>query len=102
MGYAFDFSFLAERWPDFVAGAWLTIRLTVVSISLGFAAELPNGAFAAMSLLFGLGLTVVTRERLSVAEVWTLQLVATAACLGLFIARNYEYRFSDYRWNKSE
>src|SRR6185437_2144171 len=31
-----DFSFLAERWPDFVAGAWLTIQLTVVSIALGF------------------------------------------------------------------
>ncbi|HEV3190342.1 MAG TPA: amino acid ABC transporter permease [Polyangiaceae bacterium] len=36
MSYAFDFSFLADRWPDFVAGAWLTIKLTVASISLGF------------------------------------------------------------------
>ena len=36
MNYKFDFSFLAERWPDFVAGAWLTIQLTVVSIALGF------------------------------------------------------------------
>ena len=36
MNYQFDFSFLAERWPDFVAGAWLTIQLTVVSIALGF------------------------------------------------------------------
>ena len=34
MTYQFDFSFLAERWPDFVAGAWLTIQLTVVSIAL--------------------------------------------------------------------
>ena len=29
MSYKFDFAFLAERWPDFVAGAWLTIQLTV-------------------------------------------------------------------------
>src|SRR5215510_12599672 len=36
MSYKFDFAFLAERWPDFVAGAWLTIQLTVVSITLGF------------------------------------------------------------------
>lgn len=36
MSYQFDFSFLAERWPDFVAGAWLTIQLTVLSIALGF------------------------------------------------------------------
>ena len=35
MSYKFDFSFLAERWPDFVAGAWLTVQLTVVSIALG-------------------------------------------------------------------
>ncbi|MBS0223524.1 MAG: amino acid ABC transporter permease [Proteobacteria bacterium] len=37
MSYQFDFSFLADRWPDFVAGAWLTIQLTVVSIALGLA-----------------------------------------------------------------
>lgn len=37
MSYEFDFAFLAERWPDFVAGAWLTIQLTVASIALGFA-----------------------------------------------------------------
>ena len=36
MSYKFDFAFLAERWPDFVAGAWLTVQLTVVSITLGF------------------------------------------------------------------
>ena len=36
MSYQFDFSFLAEKWPAFVAGAWLTIQLTVVSIALGF------------------------------------------------------------------
>ena len=36
MSYTFDFAFLAERWPDFVAGAWLTIQLTVLSIAFGF------------------------------------------------------------------
>jgi polar amino acid transport system permease protein len=36
MAYKFDFSFLAERWPAFLEGAWLTIQLTVVSIALGF------------------------------------------------------------------
>ena len=36
MTYKFDFSFLAERWPAFLEGAWLTIQLTVVSIALGF------------------------------------------------------------------
>jgi polar amino acid transport system permease protein len=37
MSYKFDFAFMADRWPDFVAGAWLTIQLTVLSIALGFA-----------------------------------------------------------------
>src|SRR5258707_2140773 len=36
MSYKFDFAFLADKWPDFVAGAWLTIQLTVLSIVLGF------------------------------------------------------------------
>lgn len=36
MGYEFDFSFLADKWPEFLAGALLTIRLTVISIVLGF------------------------------------------------------------------
>src|SRR5580704_292061 len=36
MNYHFDFSFLAERWPAYLEGAWLTIELTVVSIALGF------------------------------------------------------------------
>jgi len=36
MKYNFDFSFLAERWPAFLEGAWLTIQLTAVSIVLGF------------------------------------------------------------------
>ncbi len=37
MSYQFDFSFLAERWPDFVSGAWLTVQLTLLSIAFGFA-----------------------------------------------------------------
>jgi polar amino acid transport system permease protein len=36
MTYKFDFSFLAERWPAFLEGAWLTIQLTGVAIVLGF------------------------------------------------------------------
>src|SRR5260370_41991381 len=36
MSYRFDFAFLADRWPDFVAGAWLTIQLTILSIAFGF------------------------------------------------------------------
>ena len=36
MSYKFDFAFMAERWPDFVAGAWLTIQLTLMAIALGF------------------------------------------------------------------
>jgi polar amino acid transport system permease protein len=36
MSYKFDFGFLADKWPDFVAGAWLTVQLTVASIALGF------------------------------------------------------------------
>jgi polar amino acid transport system permease protein len=37
MPYQLDFSFLTQYAPMFLAGAWLTIRLTVVSIGLGFA-----------------------------------------------------------------
>ncbi|MGE0717479.1 MAG: amino acid ABC transporter permease [Alphaproteobacteria bacterium] len=37
MSYQFDFSFLADKWPAFLEGALLTIRLTVISIVLGFA-----------------------------------------------------------------
>ncbi len=49
MSYAFDFAFLADRWPDFVAGAWLTIKLTVASISLGFAV----GTVCALCRVYG-------------------------------------------------
>src|SRR5262245_30043599 len=36
MLYKFDFSFLLEKWPAFLNGAWLTVQLTVLSIALGF------------------------------------------------------------------
>jgi len=49
VSYAFDFSFVADRWPDFVAGAWLTIKLTVASISLGFAV----GTICALCRVYG-------------------------------------------------
>ena len=51
MSYQFDFSFLAERWPDFVAGAWLTIQLTVVSIAL----RLAVGTVCALIRVYGAG-----------------------------------------------
>ena len=51
MSYKFDFSFLAERWPDFVAGAWLTIQLTVLAIALGFAV----GTVCALVRVYGGG-----------------------------------------------
>lgn len=36
MPYKFDFSFLLEKWPAFLAGAWLTVQLTVLAIGIGF------------------------------------------------------------------
>jgi polar amino acid transport system permease protein len=52
MAYKFDFSFLAERWPAFLEGAWLTIQLTVVSIALGFVL----GTLCAVLRVYGGGL----------------------------------------------
>ena len=49
MSYKFDFEFLADRWPDFVAGAWLTIQLTVLSIALGFVV----GTICALARVYG-------------------------------------------------
>jgi polar amino acid transport system permease protein len=49
MSYKFDFEFLADRWPDFVAGAWLTIQLTVLSIALGFLV----GTLCALARVYG-------------------------------------------------
>jgi polar amino acid transport system permease protein len=49
MSYKFDFEFLAERWPDFVAGAWLTIQLTVLAIGFGFVV----GTVCALARVYG-------------------------------------------------
>jgi len=49
VSYKFDFAFLTERWPDFVAGAWLTIQLTVLSIAFGFAV----GTVCALARVYG-------------------------------------------------
>lgn len=49
MSYKFDFAFIADRWPDFVSGAWLTIQLTVLSIALGFAL----GTVCALARVYG-------------------------------------------------
>ena len=49
MSYKFDFAFLADKWPDFVAGAWLTIQLTILSIAFG----LVLGTVCAMVRVYG-------------------------------------------------
>jgi polar amino acid transport system permease protein len=37
MSYRFDFSSLLAYWPDILAGAWLTLQLSVASTLFGFA-----------------------------------------------------------------
>src|SRR5258706_9513240 len=49
MSYKFDFAFMADKWPDFVAGAWLTIQLTVLSIAFGFVL----GTVCALARVYG-------------------------------------------------
>jgi polar amino acid transport system permease protein len=49
MDYQFDFSFLATSWRDILDGIWLTIRMSVISIVLGFGA----GAVFAVTRVFG-------------------------------------------------
>lgn len=49
MSYGFDFSFLLDKWPAFLTGAWLTIQLTFLSIALGFAV----GALCAIGRVYG-------------------------------------------------
>jgi polar amino acid transport system permease protein len=51
MSYHFDFSFLAEKWPAFLSGAWLTMQLTVLAITLGFAV----GTVCALVRVYGGG-----------------------------------------------
>ncbi len=53
MAYKFNFSFLADRWPAFLEGAWLTVQLTVTSIALGFLV----GTICAVLRVYGNGLT---------------------------------------------
>ena len=36
MNYEFEFSFLADTWPRFLHGAWLTIQLASIAIVCGF------------------------------------------------------------------
>ena len=49
MSYKFDFAFLADKWPAFVAGAWLTIQLTILAIALGFVV----GTMCAIARVYG-------------------------------------------------
>ena len=49
MSYKFDFAFLVDKWPAFVAGAWLTIQLTVLAIVLGFVL----GTLCAIARVYG-------------------------------------------------
>ena len=36
MPYSFDFSFLSEYWPEFLRGLWLTLKLSAITIALGY------------------------------------------------------------------
>jgi polar amino acid transport system permease protein len=36
MNYGFDFSFVTEFWPSLLEGAWLSIKMSTLSIVLGF------------------------------------------------------------------
>lgn len=36
MDYQFDFSFFASYWRDLMGGAWLTLRMSIVTIIFGF------------------------------------------------------------------
>src|SRR5215469_15812963 len=49
MLYKFDFSFLLEKWPAFLTGAWLTVKLTLLSIALGFVV----GTLCAVARVYG-------------------------------------------------
>jgi polar amino acid transport system permease protein len=49
MLYKFDFSFLLEKWPTFLTGAWLTVKLTLLSITLGFVV----GTLCAVARVYG-------------------------------------------------
>ncbi len=48
MNYGFDFSFVTEFWPSLLEGAWLSIKMSTLSIVLGF--------------LFGVALAIAKTE----------------------------------------
>src|SRR6266568_2360766 len=81
MRYKFDFSFLAERWPAFLEGAWLTIRLTVFAIaSLGL--KLSAELSAIIALVINVGAYTTEIMRAGIESIGKTQLEA-ADCLGL-------------------
>lgn len=49
MNYHFDFSFLAEYWPDLLRGLWLTLRMTLLSVIPGFIL----GTLCALGRIYG-------------------------------------------------
>src|SRR3982074_3986960 len=49
MRYKVDFSFLLEKWPAFLNGAWLTIQRTGLSVGLGFVV----GTLCAVARVYG-------------------------------------------------
>lgn len=49
MNYEFDFSFLAANWRDILDGVWLTVRMSALSIALGFGV----GALFAVTRVYG-------------------------------------------------
>jgi polar amino acid transport system permease protein len=66
MVYHFDFSFLAEAWPQLLNGLWLTLAMAALSTILGF--------------LLGTGLAIVTS--------YSRGIVKTAATIYVEIVRN--------------
>ncbi|NEX61259.1 amino acid ABC transporter permease [Noviherbaspirillum galbum] len=49
MDYEFDFSFFMSNWRDILDGVWLTVRMSALSIALGFGA----GAGLAVARVYG-------------------------------------------------
>src|SRR5712671_5684151 len=85
MSYKFDFAFLADKWPDFVAGAWLTIQLTILSIAFGFSSlglKLSAEVSAVIALVVNMGAYTTEIMRAGIQSIQHTQLEA-ADCLGL-------------------
>lgn len=49
MSYKFDFLLVLEKWPIFLSGVWLTLQLTVLSITIGFVL----GSVCAIARVYG-------------------------------------------------